>query len=245
MFNISTKEELVARAKAQSDLAPEAYRSIVELYYFARYFVSLYEARYHQLPIQVWNEYRNSLDHFVRHLTKSGLPPESERENCRIDGHLRLMKGHIQRAALDILKFNCHETDRWFLRQANSDEENVLSGVNDGMFLRTFYELHKSAQEAFFRAKAEDSSLGENAKYNKEVISRYVDAAFKYEALRDHYENNLGNIAEARHRHEMIAQASANLSFGSSVKASLTANLIWATGSAIVGLAIGLYIAGG
>ncbi len=38
MFGISSKDQLIEKARLQAEKAPDNYKSIVELYYFARFF---------------------------------------------------------------------------------------------------------------------------------------------------------------------------------------------------------------
>ncbi|MBE0491312.1 MAG: hypothetical protein IBX44_03560 [Sulfurospirillum sp.] len=87
-----TKDELLQKAGEQSNKVEEKYKQSIFLYFIARYFVSVHEAKFGTIPIQVWNEYRNALDHFFRNLTNND------------PAHIGKMEGHIQRAVLDILK---------------------------------------------------------------------------------------------------------------------------------------------
>ena len=66
-----TKEELLAEAQKQAQRVEEFnLKKATKLYFLARYFVAVYESRFSQIPIQVWNEYRNALDHYFRYLTE-------------------------------------------------------------------------------------------------------------------------------------------------------------------------------
>ena len=146
-LDIASAGELFARAKRQADaVGAVEYRRTVELYYIARYLVSLFESREQQLPLQVWNEYRNAFDHFVRHLTVSN-------DMALDDGHhhLRKMEGHIQRAALDICKFLCIYYDDFYDREIRS-QANVMAIVTDGQFLTRANDLAASARAKLLRA---------------------------------------------------------------------------------------------
>ena len=65
--NINSKAELKQLAEASVSLVTQNnLKSSVYYYTIARYLVALFEAHSYSLPIQVWNEYRNSLDHLIR-----------------------------------------------------------------------------------------------------------------------------------------------------------------------------------
>ena len=73
----------------------EKYKKIAETYFLLKHATSLYEAHSKVLPIQVFNEMRNALDHFVRSLIQDG-----DEEGA----HINKMEGHLQRALFDISK---------------------------------------------------------------------------------------------------------------------------------------------
>lgn len=98
-YIFKTPAELLQAAELTSAGAEKSYCHAAYLYFIARFMVAVYEARMGRLPIQVWNEYRNALDHFMRFVTN----PVDENT-----AQLSRMEGHIQRAVLDICKFFCH-----------------------------------------------------------------------------------------------------------------------------------------
>jgi hypothetical protein len=95
-FDIKTSEDLLKFADEYSIKASEGFASSLKLYFIARYFVAIVECRFYQVPIQVWNEYRNALDHFFRDMTDPS------------HNHKRKMESHLLRASLDVIKLFCH-----------------------------------------------------------------------------------------------------------------------------------------
>ena len=202
-LDIESADELFERAKRQSNAVnAQEYRRTVELYYVARYLVSVFESREQELPIQVWNEYRNALDHFARHLTVS---PDIVSEDDH--HHLRKMEGHIQRAALDICKFLCiYFSDRYKVDIASQGD--VMALVTDGAFLTRANELAAIAEATLLQAKEVDSNLGEDAEANRDVVRLYCEAVFAYKRIETLYRQNNENITRARLNSRRVASIS-------------------------------------
>jgi hypothetical protein len=179
IFNLYKSREALCEAadKAASDVSSNVFRSSVFLYYIARYLVSVYEARYLELPIQVWNEYRNALDHFMRHVSSGGDEAQDDAH------HLQRMEGHIQRAVLDVTKILCvksydaitHEIEMW--------GDNVLDVIDDGTFRADIRKSLMEATDLLEEAKTNDAQLGHDAWVNRAVIERFLDSFFKFDHI--------------------------------------------------------------
>ena len=191
-LDVESAHELFGRAKSQATAVAEPeYQRTVELYYIARYLVSVFESRDQKLPLQVWNEYRNAFDHFARHLTVSQDIAADD-----VHHHLRKMEGHIQRAALDVCKFLCiYFAD--FCKTEILSRRDVMALVTDGAFLTQANELAASAETALLRAKEADSNLGEDANVNDNVVELYCEAVFDYMKIESLYRTNNENITKA------------------------------------------------
>ena len=124
-FFPKTVDQLVEYASATSADTPEEFRRSAYLYYIARLMVALYEALLSKLPIQVWNEYRNSMDHFMRYITN----PTDENKD-----HLSKMEGHIQRAVLDVCKYFCIGMKEKTDSTIRKDGMECLRLVDNGSF---------------------------------------------------------------------------------------------------------------
>ncbi len=206
-LSINSASELLVRAENQSNKLNESnseYQRIVELYYIARYFVALFESREQSLPIQVWNEYRNALDHFVRHLT---LTKDISKEDQH--QHLQKMEAHIQRAVLDISKFLCLYFDGFYSSIKNKE---ALSMVSDGELLTDIEKAYTKSRDIFEGAKMLDSNLGEDANANTEVLAGYCDAVFAYKKIEDLYDQNLEKINRAISKYSSTYEKGKNLS---------------------------------
>ena len=181
LFGFSSKEDLLSRARTQGNASPKPYKKAVELYYITRYFVSAFEARNHQIPLQVWNEYRNALDHFFRHVTLPDHPEYSEQ--------LCLMENHIKRACLDVIKLTCHKGDEWLVNKIEGYDQQALLIVDNGEFIKSFQERCNKARDLFLEAKTQDHNFGASVSENKKIVSMYIDAAFAFESLREEIDN--------------------------------------------------------
>lgn len=126
-------------------------------------------------PIQVFNEYRNALDHFVRFYSFGS----------RAD--IGRMSGHLLRAGLDASKMICRicmldiarEIDKYgvqFLSVIYNSEE--VLGVRGGRGKVSFYSavntMRQQGIEKFESAKRKDFELGRGGAGDLEVLKEYV-----------------------------------------------------------------------
>jgi hypothetical protein len=198
LFDFSNKEDLLNRAKEQSKKAPINYKTTVELYYITRYFVAVFEARNHTIPIQIWNEYRNALDHFFRHITNDGHPEVSD--------NLSLMEGHMKRAALDIMKLTCHESDKWLNAELSKYHNDAMLLIDNGVFLHSFQKRKTDVSCMFQKAKTEDYKFGTDSKKNKQILSLYIDSAIAYESLREEIIKRTPDIQKSQSHYQKISR---------------------------------------
>lgn len=187
------KEELIEKAEEiSSTLTDTNYKESIYLYFIARYFVSLYEANFGTIPIQVWNEYRNALDHFFRDLTS----PDNS--------HLKKMQGHLQRAALDILKLYCHSVQEEVKKLKNDIKPEILILVDNGNFSKNLdIDINKS-KKLFAFAKTEDSFLGDDSHTNKEIVGKYLDAVYSFDTVHNYIIEKFQDIKYAENNHNAI-----------------------------------------
>lgn len=227
-------EALHSAATEIAAKAPTEYQHSVYLYFIARYFVAVYEAIYSEVPIQVWNEYRNALDHFFRSITRTS---EEKKQLSRVEGHL-------QRAVLDISKIYCHRTEERFESTLSTYKVADLRLVDSGVFYRVLLDKHDEARDIFTRAKTTDNRLGEDRGTNTQVLSDYLSACFKYKDLLKFLtdrRNDLENLVQELHyRKTEAANEARKHSFKDHIVASLTAKLIWYIVGAAVLTTIGL-----
>ncbi|GAW87457.1 hypothetical protein bplSymb_SCF08803P002 [Bathymodiolus platifrons methanotrophic gill symbiont] len=201
VFN--TKEMLVEAAQEQSNKVDQNYQQSTYLYFIARYFVSVFESRYGVIPVQVWNEYRNALDHFFRHQTNN-----SSKQTGNADGNiprqLLKMEGHIQRAALDIMKIHCHRTKDSVAQVKNNFKPEVLQLVDNGKFYTDLITETNRAEGLFEKAKIYDNNLGETARLDKEVLNKYLEAVFAFDELKIELINKAADLEVANNNYNSI-----------------------------------------
>lgn len=166
------------------------YKRATFLYYIARIMVASYEAIAQALPIQVWNEYRNSLDHLMRYTAD---PSETTLV------HLERVESHIQRAVLDICKYLCLEMHDIIARLIERDGVECLRLVDNGAFYTKILNLTASAEEKFTKAKISDNQLGKYFTPNDEVIRRYLEPCFLYLNVQSLFRENRDKIETAAH----------------------------------------------
>ncbi|WP_208108612.1 hypothetical protein [Candidatus Thiosymbion oneisti] len=146
----------------------------------ARYLVAMFESLAFRLPIQVWNEYRNALDHFMRYISY----PNSETKL-----NLRRMEGHIQRAVLDMCKIICFRMNDKLEKQIESDSIPCLRLVEDNFYERLLNDKRDCLRQ-LAHAKTVDHGLGENVGTNMEIVKNYLVPALGMLALWRRYEDN-------------------------------------------------------
>lgn len=193
-----TSRELIDRAQIQSESAPVHLKHSVYCYYIARFATSYYEvnaSEIGEIPIQVWNEYRNALDHFMRHVTMNpGFAFDNNDGVVPKGNHLSKMDGHIQRAALDSLKLIVHlELDECREDIANF-RLSVLRLGDGGKFHKNYEKYRKTAEKSFQDAKVLDSELGEHPGENKDVLTRYIDAASAVSDLKVYFDTHSAHL---------------------------------------------------
>lgn len=160
-------------ARLQANLAPPEFRAMVSLYFVSRYFTVLFEARYGEIPLQVWDEYRKALDHFMQSLTQ-------EKDTIK-HSQLRKMEDHLFRAAVDILKMFCHRGIKDIEKELGAYSKKVWLSLNNGdIYHQISLNLYESVSE-FEKAKL--TGLGDEQSFSS--LSVYLSPAFKLVNTRD------------------------------------------------------------
>lgn len=147
------------------------------IYYYtiSRALVAVFEANSYKLPVQVWNEYRNSLDHIMRAAMAND---ETAKEK-----QLNSSRGHLLRACLDITKLLCTYTDDWFKGLKKSKAYFSYSLVDNGNFLRDLEHQYAIARNLMITAKTHDMHLGNDSTKDDAIVDLYLDAYFAYKKL--------------------------------------------------------------
>jgi hypothetical protein len=216
------KESLLRKAKEVSEKSLNDYQESVFLYFIARYFVSVYEAKFGAIPIQVWNEYRNALDHFFRHTTNTQST------------HLKKMQGHLQRAALDILKIYCHSVQEKIKLLKSEFDTDIIKLVDNGQFYKNLNINMKKSEDLFIIAKVQDNSLGDDSHTNKEILSKYLDAVFSFDEIYTNIISKSEDINYAKDNYNSIHNHAAKGTFWHHIKTHYIFYISWTIFSLIV-----------
>lgn len=227
-----SKEVLLTDIESNISLVPEALKNAIKYYCVSRYFVAVYESRHQEVPIQVWNEYRNALDHFSRHLIAGG----NLESLTGATNHLPKMEGHLLRATLDILKMFSHKTHDYVLTLKKEHDHKILELVDNGMFIKNINNKLRQANRTFEFAKISDSQLGSDIAKNDEVLEMYLDAAFAYDQLQCHINDKAPDIDHAREQHAKIHSHAHKHSYVQGVTIHLMTYAIMAIGSFLLGI---------
>lgn len=166
--------DLIESAQIIAEQSPAQYKGIVSAYYLSRFFLAKFESIAHSLPIQVMNEYRNSLDHVIRSFTAN-----EDKEVMQ----LRKAEGHILRALGDSVKLTCHELGQQIERQLSLHSARSLSLIDNGQFLAEVRSKQHRAEKLFEQAKILDVTRGsvDELGISADPLRGYIDAAFAYE----------------------------------------------------------------
>ena len=210
-----SKEKLEEAASSIATEAPEALYQPTYLYFLARFLVIFYEVNFAELPVQVWNEYRNALDHHFRSLTG--------KDNEETSKHLRKMEGHLQRAVLDICKLSCHKTEERFAKALILENQQALRLVDNGEFYLQVNDLFKKAKNAFVSAKAWDLGLGDGANLDRTIVGKYLEAFYSYRNAELFLECGRSKIITAEQQIRAIQVQSSR----HHIRDSLIAKTIW------------------
>lgn len=192
------KTSLITQAAEEAKKADKDFETSVKYYFIARNFVAIYESRFSALPIQVWNEYRNALDHFFRHQTNVDRPNSK---------HLKKMEDHLLRACLDVLKLFCHEMMKHLENKFQSYDRAVLVLVEDGSFISSFEKGKKNARMLFEQAKIGDVTMGNDTNGDMVALNAYLESAFAFDNLDAEWNAKTDKINNALLQHSNIGNS--------------------------------------
>jgi predicted DNA-binding protein (UPF0251 family) len=192
LFN-DANDLVKAAEKISQEVSPE-YKHSVYLYFISRYLVSLFETTIQELPVQVWNDYRNALDHFMRYISNPG----------QNQAQLKKMEGHIQRAGLDICKFICIKAIEKTEDRIKQETTECLRLVDNGRMYDDILTKMDTVRNSLKKAKFRDSSLGESANHDKEVFFMYMEPAFEALSIFDIFSNKQSAITKVAN--ELVKQ---------------------------------------
>jgi hypothetical protein len=164
----------------------DKYREAARMYFLMKTSLALYEAEFKLIPIQVYNEMRNAIDHFFRSLTFASSDPDEEIAN------VTQLSRHLKRAFLDVAKLTCAFYFEKVEAVHNAYPKSVIGAVESGKYLVEFSNRANLAKEAFTHAKISDYKIGGADDNN--VVEAYVRAVIAHKEMAHYQRTNLQNI---------------------------------------------------
>lgn len=182
-FKRIAKEKSLKISSNDSELENAVY-----LYFLTKQAASIYEAKIQYLPLQVYNEMRNALDHYFRAIV-------SDNSSARTS-HIGKMEGHLQRAFLDVIKLTCAASMELVDKTHNRIGEKPLGLVDSGEYIKKFTELKVNAEDALIKAKLSEYTLGDGGESS--VLNNYIEAFEIHNLTYSFHKQNLWKIKWGR-----------------------------------------------
>lgn len=200
------------------DTADIKLKEAVYLYFLTKQAASIYEAKINYLPLQVYNEMRNALDHYFRALVTSNQERKAS--------HIGKMEGHLQRAFLDITKLTCAGTMENIDRTHNRIGDKPISLVNNGEYIKFFTNLKVHAENKLIKAKRLEYSLGDGNESN--VRDSYIEALTAHILTYNFYKENLPNLYWGKARWLVLKPATIGVSIFIGACGGYLSRVFWA-----------------
>ena len=116
----------------------------------------------------------------------------------------------MKRAALDIIKLNCHISDQWLDDEISKYHTSAQLFIDNGTFIESFQKQREEVKNIFLQAKAEDYNFGIDSITNKKILALYIDAAIAYEELMEMIKSRTSDLLKAQTRYQEITGTSEN-----------------------------------
>lgn len=205
------------------------FKDAVYLYFLTKQAMSLYEAQLNYLPLQVYNEMRNALDHYMRALVRTSSPdtaPTSSTQNDRRKKHITKMTEHLQRALLDVVKLTCGSMVEKIDRTHNQIGEGALSLAMDGEYIKLITQHQMNAELSLVKAKMLEHKLGNGAENG--VRLAYLDALSAHVVAYKYFQDCLGRLRWGRAKYLALKGATLTMAVISAAIAGYIVRVMWA-----------------
>jgi len=166
------------------------YKDLAYYHFMLRHILSYYEARTDEMPVQIYNEYRMSFDHYMRRMQANN------------EGHEKKALAHLLRANLDIVKLscnwlrkNCEKKHRWVPKKA-------LGIISNGEYIKHYTKLQVCAIRSLCEAKESEALLGEDN--GADILDKFLISFLKHKEWSEYQENNFENVIYIRLRYYLI-----------------------------------------
>ncbi|WP_020560804.1 hypothetical protein [Thiofilum flexile] len=190
---ISIRPEILTATPddAAASVQDKSLKNAVYLYFLTKQVVAIYESRINLLPLQVFNEMRNALDHYFRSLLTVGTAEENQNHKL---SQIKKIEGHIHRSLLDVIKLTCSSIVRNIDRNSKLIGTTSLAYVDNGEFIKQLKKRAQVAESALCEAKVKEYEFGENPSKNKDVCDYYLVALLAHLDFDKYFKDNYGNI---------------------------------------------------
>ena len=197
-------------------LADSAY-----LYFLTKQAVALYEAQINFLPLQVYNEMRNALDHYMRSIV--GTLPLERREK-----HINQMSGHLQRALLDVIKLTCAAMIGKIDGIHGHLGEPALCLAMNGDYIKKITDLKMLAEQSLVAAKMIEYELGDGSDADARVRDKYLAALAAHSITYKYHQDSIGQLRWGRAKYLTLKGTTITLTIVGAVIAGIIVRVMWA-----------------
>jgi hypothetical protein len=170
-------------------------REIPYYYYMLKSLIAQHEARFGTVSIQVFNEHRMALDHFIR-ASEIGADHKE---------HVKAAVRHLCRGVLDITKINCEGLRKTIVKRQQSIPKKALGLISNGEYIKKFTEKHILAENELLNARTKDGKFGSNVEINEDVVNNYIRAYIAHLDWYKYQGENFGNALFIRAKYYFIA----------------------------------------
>jgi tetratricopeptide (TPR) repeat protein len=226
--NCEKFQEGPSTARDSLQVADAEFKDAVYLYFLTKQAMSLYEAQLNYLPLQVYNEMRNALDHYMRAIvrTPSSVVAPPEVQNERRQKHITKMTEHLQRALLDVIKLTCGSMVEKIDRTHKQIGERALSLALDGEYIKLSTQYQMNAELCLVGAKMIEHKLGNGAE--GDVRLAYLKALSSHVIAYKYFQDCLGQLRWGRAKYLALKGATITVTIIGGAIAGYIVRVMWA-----------------
>ena len=166
-------------------------KDAVYIYTLTKQTLAVYEARHSHIPLQVYNELRSALDHYMRAISFA------EGDLTVRSSHIKSMSGHIQRAFLDVCKLSCVQVVEKINKFHRLVGDKAVSIAKDGEYIKEITEKLTEAELLFAKAKQKEYEIDgkkQKADANSDVRSSFVLALSAHAIALSYFQENKARL---------------------------------------------------
>jgi hypothetical protein len=191
-------------------------KDLVYYYFLLKHYIAEYESYFDIVPpVQVFNEHRMTLDHFIR--AKRAVHEKNREED------MNKATDHMLRGLLDILKLNCAGLRTKIVKRHAYIPHKVLGGVSNGEYIKEFIKLQNIAEDSINAAKRSDYiQNGDDKKIN--LANKFIYAYIAHNRWYRFQFEHKGEVFFQYAWYYLIKGGTVVVSFLTGIAAGLAAN---------------------